>query len=61
MSDNEVNGDDGNKNDEDDKITDRDLALSFVEKRHTEAIEGINCLTQTWRMKERVSKINYIR
>ncbi|KAK5640922.1 hypothetical protein RI129_009469 [Pyrocoelia pectoralis] len=43
---------------DDEKITDRDLPLSFVESRHTEVIEGINCLTQTWRMKERMKTVS---
>lgn len=43
---------------DEEKITDRDLPLSFVENRHTEVIEGINCLTQTWRMKERMKTVS---
>lgn len=31
------------------------LALAFIKPRHTVTIEGINCISQTWRMKERVS------
>lgn len=31
------------------------LPLAFMKKHHTEAIEGVNAITQTWRMKERVS------
>ena len=31
-----------------------ELALAFASKRHTEIIEGVNAITQTWRMKERV-------
>lgn len=41
--------------DEKSNITDKDLPLSFNEERHLEIIGGINCITQTWRMKERVS------
>lgn len=37
------------------KITDRDLPLSFNEDRHVETIEGLNSINQTWRMKDRVS------
>lgn len=36
-------------------ITDWDLPLSFTKSRHTEIIEGVNAISQTWRMKERVS------
>lgn len=32
-----------------------ETALAFSDKRHTESIEGVNAITQTWRMKERVS------
>lgn len=32
-----------------------DMPLSFTKDRHVEPIEGINCITQTWRMKERVT------
>lgn len=35
-------------------VSDRDLPLCFRQSRHTDVIEGITCLTQTWRMKERV-------
>lgn len=38
----------------DKEITDWDLPLSFTNSRHTEAIEGVNAISQTWRMKERV-------
>lgn len=37
------------------EIPDRQMPLSFVSERHLEPIEGISCITQTWRMKERVS------
>lgn len=30
------------------------LPLAFSKSRHTEAIEGVTAITQTWRMKERV-------
>lgn len=44
-----------NPNDEDiTECVDWQLPLSFVKKRHTEKIEGVNAITQTWRMKERV-------
>lgn len=35
-------------------VSDKDLPLCFRQSRHTDVIEGITCLTQTWRMKERV-------
>lgn len=42
-------------NDEDiTECVDWQLPLSFVKKRHSEKIEGVNAITQTWRMKERV-------
>jgi regulator-associated protein of mTOR len=31
------------------------LPLAFNKSRHMVTIEGVNCITQTWRMKERVS------
>lgn len=31
------------------------FSLAFTSKRHYEAIEGGNTITQTWRMKERVN------
>lgn len=30
------------------------LPLAFSKSRHTEVIEGVTAITQTWRMKERV-------
>lgn len=36
-------------------VSDKNLPLSFTEDRHLEAIEGVESVTQTWRMKERVS------
>lgn len=36
------------------EVPDREMPLSFVSERHLDTIEGINCITQTWRMKERV-------
>lgn len=43
-----------NENDVKNAFGDIDLPLSFTKDRHVETIEGINCITQTWRMKERV-------
>ncbi|KAK6643092.1 hypothetical protein RUM43_004595 [Polyplax serrata] len=37
------------------ECVDWQLPLSFVKKRHAENIEGETAITQTWRMKERVS------
>lgn len=34
--------------------------LCFHKKRHTEAIEGANTVTQGWRMKERVRNVLFI-
>lgn len=43
------------------EVTDWDLPLSFTKSRHTDTIEGVNAISQTWRMKERVSIYqNYI-
>lgn len=38
-----------------DNYNDWQMPLAFSKKRHTESIEGGNTITQTWRMKERVS------
>lgn len=47
---------DTTENDEENhKISDRDLPLSFCDDRHLDVIEGLNSINQTWRMKERVS------
>lgn len=43
------------ENEDETNITDKELPLSFTQDRHLETIEGINCITQTWRMKERVT------
>lgn len=48
-----------NENDVKSAFSDKDLPLSFTKDRHVEAIEGINCITQTWRMKERVMLHQY--
>lgn len=39
---------------EEQQITDWNLPLTFTKNRHTELIEGVNAISQTWRMKERV-------
>lgn len=36
---------------------DAELPVCFCEKRHVQPIEGIKCITQSWRMKERVSEV----
>lgn len=46
-----------NKSTEDEDIVDNsdwDLRIAFNNKRHSETIEGVDGITQTWRMKERV-------
>lgn len=48
------------ENDVKNAFSDKDLPLSFTKDRHEEAIEGINCITQTWRMKERVIPYSYV-
>ncbi|KAJ8953916.1 hypothetical protein NQ318_019156 [Aromia moschata] len=52
-----VNGD-KEEADEKETITDKDLPLSFTQSRHLEPIEGIDCITQTWRMKERMKTVS---
>ncbi|XP_058791281.1 regulatory-associated protein of mTOR isoform X2 [Phymastichus coffea] len=34
------------------------LGLAFTKPRHTVTIEGINCISQTWRMKERMKTVS---
>ncbi|KAG5869942.1 hypothetical protein JTB14_023212 [Gonioctena quinquepunctata] len=41
-----------------DTITDKDLPLSFVQVRHFEPLIGIECITQMWRMKERMKTVS---
>ncbi|XP_018566383.1 regulatory-associated protein of mTOR isoform X2 [Anoplophora glabripennis] len=50
----------GDKEEVDEKeiITDKDLPLSFTQDRHLEPIQGIDCITQTWRMKERMKTVS---
>lgn len=38
-------------------VSDGEMPLCFTCDRHNEPIEGKNCETQTWRMKERVSPV----
>ena len=42
------------------EISDLQLLVAFNELRHREKIEGSKKVTQTWRMKERVSNIHVI-
>lgn len=53
MTESNVNGNEENDY-EKQTVSDKDLALSFMQDRHLETIEGVECITQTWRMKERV-------
>jgi hypothetical protein len=50
------------KNEEEDgggpEFSDWKLPLAFSKKRHTESIKGVDAITQTWRMKERVSPVD---
>lgn len=39
------------------ELVDWQLPVAFNENRHTEKIEGSRPVTETWRMKERVSMI----
>ncbi|XP_066593709.1 regulatory-associated protein of mTOR isoform X1 [Prorops nasuta] len=34
------------------------LPVAFCKPRHTAAIEGVNCITQTWRLKERMKTVS---
>ena len=47
--------DSGLYEEDENELADRQLPIAFNEPRHKEIIEGSHCLTQTWRMKERVS------
>ncbi|KAK9500893.1 hypothetical protein O3M35_002064 [Rhynocoris fuscipes] len=38
--------------------SDWDLPIAFSKKRHTETIEGIDTVAQTWRMKERMKTVS---
>ena len=53
MSDEEQDIDDTLEED-DGELIDWQLPLCFMKKRHKEKIDGIKCLPQSWRMKERV-------
>ena len=53
MSDEEQDIDDTLEED-DGELIDWQLPLCFMKKRHKEKIDGIACLPQSWRMKERV-------
>lgn len=44
---------------EEQQITDWNLPLTFTKNRHTDVIEGVNAISQTWRMKERVCSFFY--
>ena len=55
MTESTVNGTDENEH-EKETVSDKDLPLSFMQDRHLGPIEGVECITQTWRMKERVSR-----
>ncbi|XP_012271870.1 regulatory-associated protein of mTOR isoform X2 [Orussus abietinus] len=34
------------------------MPIAFCKPRHTATIEGVNCITQTWRMKERMKTVS---
>lgn len=48
----EVNGNESNE-----EFVDWKMPIVFNKARHISNIEGINCITQSWRMKERVRHI----
>ncbi|EFA08847.1 regulatory-associated protein of mTOR isoform X1 [Tribolium castaneum] len=52
-----VNGNDEKDSDKE-AVSDKDLPLSFMQDRHLEPIEGVECITQTWRMKERMKTVS---
>ncbi|XP_059613672.1 regulatory-associated protein of mTOR [Phlebotomus argentipes] len=41
-----------------DENYDANLPLCFCKKRHTQAIQGVECITQSWRMKERMKTVS---
>ncbi|XP_076243064.1 regulatory associated protein of MTOR complex 1 isoform X2 [Calliopsis andreniformis] len=46
---------------ENSRLTEEDdwkIQLAFCKPRHTTPIEGVNCITQTWRMKERMKTVS---
>ncbi|XP_071961463.1 regulatory-associated protein of mTOR-like isoform X2 [Antedon mediterranea] len=43
---------------EESELSDWQLPLAFMKKRHTEPITGGNVVTQTWRMKERMKTVS---
>lgn len=57
MSDEEQDIDDTFE-DDDGELIDWQLPLCFMKKRHKEKIEGIDCLPQSWRMKERMKTVS---
>ncbi|KAL0278568.1 UNVERIFIED_CONTAM: hypothetical protein PYX00_000353 [Menopon gallinae] len=48
----------GQSEDDVTECVDWQLPLSFVKKRHSENIEGVNAITQTWRLKERMKTVS---
>ncbi|KAJ3644718.1 hypothetical protein Zmor_022428 [Zophobas morio] len=57
MTESTVNGNDENEH-EKETVSDKDLPLSFMQDRHLGPIEGVECITQTWRMKERMKTVS---
>nr|XP_023022051.1 regulatory-associated protein of mTOR-like [Leptinotarsa decemlineata] len=39
-------------------VTDEDIPLSFVQERHLEPLVGMECVTQMWRLKERMKTVS---
>ncbi len=58
MSDEEDQDFEDQLEDDDGELIDWQLPLCFMKKRHRDKIEGVKCLPQSWRMKERVSISN---
>lgn len=54
MTESILNGNEEKQSEKETTVSDKNLPLSFTEDRHLEPIEGVECVTQTWRMKERV-------
>ncbi len=58
MSDEEDQDFEDQLEDDDGELIDWQLPLCFMKKRHRDKIEGVKCLPQSWRMKERVGIFN---
>ncbi|MGH0168227.1 UNVERIFIED_CONTAM: hypothetical protein FKN15_054157 [Acipenser sinensis] len=48
----------GGGEEEESDMTDWNLPLTFMKKRHSEKIEGSKALAQSWRMKDRMKTVS---